>query len=249
MLIGENFAQGLSASLKIPLIPINHLEGHLVSPMIEFTELKFPFLCLLVSGGHSMIVDVISHSHYEILGQSHDDAVGEAFDKVGKLLDLPYPGGPEIEKLAQRGDDKTYQFPRPMINNDSLNLSFSGLKTAVLYKVRDINIITNDDRANVAASFQSAVIDVLTHKISMAVKKTGRKNIVIAGGVAANKPLRASIKNLELNQGIKVFYPSLKYCGDNAAMIAFAGSLRSSDKIGENLSKVRSRWPINELKK
>ena len=249
LLIGENFAQGLSAALNKPLLPINHLEGHLMSPVMEFPEIQTPYISLLVSGGHSMIVDVKERGEYEILGQSQDDAVGEAFDKVGKLLELPYPGGPHIEKLALQGNSKVYDFPRPMIHSDNLDLSFSGLKTSVLYTVRDIENLTDQVKADIAASFQQAVIDVLTKKIKKAVEVSGRSEVIIAGGVAANKALRAAIKDLETSLGIRVFYPSLKYCGDNAAMIAFVGSLRSSDKIEHKASYVRARWPLSELKK
>ena len=249
LLIGENFAQGLSAALNKPLLPINHLEGHLMSPVMEFPEIQTPYISLLVSGGHSMIVDVKERGEYEILGQSQDDAVGEAFDKVGKLLELPYPGGPHIEKLALQGNSKAYDFPRPMIHSDNLDLSFSGLKTSVLYTVRDIENLTDQVKADIAASFQQAVIDVLTKKIKKAVEVCGRSEVIIAGGVAANKALRAAIKDLETSLGIRVFYPSLKYCGDNAAMIAFVGSLRSSDKIEHKASYVRARWPLSELKK
>lgn len=249
LLIGENFAQGLSAALNKPLLPINHLEGHLMSPVMEFPEIQTPYISLLVSGGHSMIVDVKEKGEYEILGQSQDDAVGEAFDKVGKLLELPYPGGPHIEKLALQGNSKAYDFPRPMIHSDNLDLSFSGLKTSVLYTVRDIEDLADQVKADIAASFQQAVIDVLTKKIKKAVEVSGRSDVIIAGGVAANKALRAAIKDLETSLGIRVFYPSLKYCGDNAAMIAFVGSLRSSDKIEHKASYVRARWPLSELKK
>ena len=249
LLIGESFAQGLSTALKVPLIPINHLEGHLMSPIMEFPEIQTPYISLLVSGGHSMIVDVKERGEYKILGQSQDDAVGEAFDKVGKLLDLPYPGGPHIEKLALQGNSKAYDFPRPMIYSDNLDLSFSGLKTSVLYTVRDIDNLTDQIKADIAASFQQAVIEVLSKKIKKAVELSGRSEVIIAGGVAANKALRSAIKDLENSLGIKVFYPSLKYCGDNAAMIAFVGSLRSSDKIESQASYVRARWPLSELTK
>ena len=249
LLIGESFAQGISSALNIPLIPINHLEGHLMSPVMEFPEITTPYISLLVSGGHSMIVDVKDRGDYQILGQSQDDAVGEAFDKVGKLLGLPYPGGPHIEKLALKGNAKSYDFPRPMIHSDNLDLSFSGLKTSVLYTVRDIENITDQIKADIAASFQQAVIDVLTKKIKKSVELSGRSNVIIAGGVAANKALREAIKELESVLNIRVYYPSLKYCGDNAAMIAFVGSLRSSDKIQVNGSSVRARWPLSELSK
>jgi len=249
LLMGESFAQGLSTALNIPLIPINHLEGHLMSPVMEFPEIKTPYLSLLVSGGHSMIVDVKERGSYEILGQSQDDAVGEAFDKVGKLLDLPYPGGPHIEKLATAGNPKAYDFPRPMMHSDNLNLSFSGLKTSVLYTVRDIEDLNDQIKADIAASFQQAVIDVLSKKIKKAVEASGRSDVIIAGGVAANKALRSGIKDLESSLGIKVYYPSLKYCGDNAAMIAYVGSLRSSDGENNKASSVRARWPLSELSK
>ena len=249
LLIGESFAQGLSKALNVPLIPINHLEGHLMSPIMEFPEITVPYISLLVSGGHSMIVDVEDRGDYKILGQSQDDAVGEAFDKVGKLLGLPYPGGPHIEKMALEGNPKAYEFPRPMMHSDNLDLSFSGLKTAVLYTVRDIEDLNNQVKADVAASFQQAVIDVLTKKIKKAIELTGRDEVIIAGGVAANKALRSAIKELENSMGIKVYYPDLKYCGDNAAMIAFVGSLRSSDGVNNKASSVRARWPLNELSK
>jgi len=216
---------------------------------MEFPEIKVPYICLLVSGGHSMIVDVKDRGDYKILGQSQDDAVGEAFDKVGKLLGLPYPGGPHIERLALKGNPKAYDFPRPMMHSDNLDLSFSGLKTSVLYTVRDIDDLTDKVKADIAASFQQAVIDVLTKKIKKAVELSGRSEVIIAGGVAANKALRAAIKDLENTINIRVYYPSLKYCGDNAAMIAFVGSLRSSDKININGSSVRARWPLSELTK
>ena len=247
LLIGESFAQGLSVALKIPLIPINHLEGHLMSPLMEFPEINTPYISLLVSGGHSMIVDVMDKGNYEILGQSKDDAVGEAFDKVAKLLDLPYPGGPQIEKLALKGNPAAFNFPRPMINSDNLDLSFSGLKTAVLYKLKDFKNPSEDIKADIAASFQQAVIDVLLNKIKKTVESSKRKTVIIAGGVAANKSLRIAIKDLENIMDIKVYYPSLKYCGDNAAMIAFVGSIRSSVKIKKESSFVRARWPLTEL--
>ena len=249
LLIGESFAQGLSTALNVPLIPINHLEGHLMSPIMEFPEITVPYISLLVSGGHSMIVDVEDRGDYKILGQSQDDAVGEAFDKVGTLLGLPYPGGPHIEKMALEGNPKAYEFPRPMMHSDNLDLSFSGLKTAVLYTVRDIEDLNDQVKADVAASFQQAVIDVLTKKIKKAIELTGRDEVIIAGGVAANKALRSAIKELENSMGIKVYYPDLKYCGDNAAMIAFVGSLRSSDGVNNKASSVRARWPLNELSK
>ena len=248
LLIGESFAQGLSSALDIPLIPINHLEGHLMSPMMEFPEIKMPFLCLLISGGHSMIVDVIEKGSYQIIGQSQDDAVGEAFDKVAKLLDLPYPGGPYIEKIALNGDPETYDFPRPMIHSDNLDMSLSGLKTSVLYTVQKIDNLDEKVKSNIAASFQKAVSDLLIAKTTKAIKITDRKDLIVAGGVAANKFIRNEFKNIEEDLNIKVYYPDLKYCGDNAAMIAFVGSKMSQKNKRYRISKVRARWPLDELK-
>ena len=249
LLIGESFAQGLSTALNIPLIPINHLEGHLMSPMMEFPEIKMPFICLLVSGGHSMIVDVIEKGNYKIIGQSQDDAVGEAFDKVAKLLDLPYPGGPYIEKLALEGNPNSYDFPRPMIHSDNLDMSLSGLKTSVLYTVQKTKNLDHNKKADIAASFQQAVTDLLVAKITRAIEETNRKDVIIAGGVAANKFIRSEFKKLEGFLGIKVYYPDLKYCGDNASMIAFVGSMMNAENIRNNPSQVRARWPLDELKK
>ena len=248
LLIGESFAQGLSTALDIPLIPINHLEGHLMSPMMEFPEIKMPFICLLVSGGHTMIVDVIGKGKYEIIGQSEDDAVGEAFDKIAKLLDLPYPGGPHLEKLALEGKSDTFDFPRPMINSDNLNMSLSGLKTSVLYTVQKISNISKEEKADIAASFQQAISDVLVTKIKKSIEITGRNEVIVAGGVAANKFLRSEFKKLEQSHNIKVYYPDLKYCGDNAAMIAFVGSMMKSSIENDRSSRARSRWPLYELK-
>ena len=248
LLIGESFAQGLSTALDVPLIPINHLEGHLMSPMMEFPEIKMPFICLLVSGGHSMIVDVKDKGQYEIIGQSQDDAVGEAFDKVAKLLDLPYPGGPYIERLALEGKSDAFNFPRPMINSDDLNMSLSGLKTSVLYTVQKISNITEEIKSDIAASFQQAISDVLVAKIKKSIETTGRKEVIIAGGVAANKFLRSEFKKLEESHNIKVYYPDLKYCGDNAAMIAFVGSMMKPSIENVRSSSARARWPLDELK-
>ena len=247
LLIGESFAQGLSCALEVPLIPINHLEGHLMSPMMEFPEISMPFICLLVSGGHSMIVDVKEKGEYEILGQSQDDAVGEAFDKVGKLLGLPYPGGPHIEKIAMKGNPSAYNFPRPMIHSDNLDMSLSGLKTAVLYTVQKIDDLDDNTKADIAASFQKAVTDVLIAKIKKTIDQTNRTKVIIAGGVAANKYIREEFRNLESILNVKVYYPDLKYCGDNAAMIAFVGSMMTPPEEKNIKSKARARWPLNEL--
>ena len=186
---------------------------------------------------------------YEILGQSQDDAVGEAFDKVGKLLGLPYPGGPHIEKLASKGNSEAYNFPRPMIHSNNLDMSLSGLKTAVLYTVQKIEDLNEAIKADIAASFQKAVTDLLIAKITKAIEQTNHSDVILAGGVAANKYIREEFKKLEGILNIKVYYPDLKYCGDNAAMIAFVGSMTNPPKDQNIKSNVRARWPLDELKK
>ena len=244
LLIGENFAQGLALALDKPLIPVNHLEAHLMAPFLDGDELQFPFLTLLVSGGHSLIIDVKGLNDYEILGQSRDDAVGEAFDKVAKLIGLGYPGGPEIERMAQHGDSKKFKFPQPMLNSSGYDFSFSGLKTAVLYAVQEIDEITEVVQADISASFQHAATEVLIKKISKALIDTGREGIVLAGGVAANKLLRKKISALQENLNIKVLYPPIAHCTDNAAMIAYLGSLKANDAAHSLKSHARPRWPL-----
>jgi len=244
LLIGENFAQGLALALDKPLIPLNHLEAHLMAPFLDGDELQFPFLTLLVSGGHSLIIDVKGLNDYEILGQSRDDAVGEAFDKVAKLIGLGYPGGPEIERMAQHGDSKKFKFPQPMLNSSGYDFSFSGLKTAVLYAVQEIDEITEVVQADISASFQHAATEVLIKKISKALIDTGREGIVLAGGVAANKLLRKKISALQENLNIKVLYPPIAHCTDNAAMIAYLVSLKANDATHSLKSHARPRWPL-----
>ncbi len=246
LLVGESFAHGLSTGLGIPSIPIHHLEAHLMAPALDFDDISFPFISLLVSGGHSLIIDVRGLGDYEILGESQDDAVGEAFDKVGKLLNLPYPGGPHIERIAKEGDPSKFSYPRPMLNSDDLNLSFSGLKTAVLYSIRDLDNL-DEHIADIAASFQQAAIEVLVSKIKKALIKTNRDTLILAGGVAANMLLRDEMNKLEDEYGIKVRYPEMKHCTDNAAMIAYLGSLKSVDLSKQGISCARPRWPLDEV--
>ena len=245
LLIGESFAQGLSEALNVPLIPINHLEGHLMSPMMEFPEIKMPFICLLVSGGHSMIVDVKEKGDYSILGQSQDDAVGEAFDKVSKLLKLGYPGGPLIEKLAKSGDSSAFSFPRPMTNKNNLDFSFSGLKTAVFYALKDTKVINKQIKANIAASFQDAVADTLLIKSKKALEETKQNELVIGGGVASNEYIRKKL--VEGLEGNKIYFPPLERCTDNGAMVAFAGSFYLSNNNQAKNDLVRPKWPLSEL--
>ena len=201
-----------------------------MSPMMEFPEISMPFICLLVSGGHSMIVDVKAKGDYEIIGQSQDDAVGEAFDKVAKLIGLGYPGGPEIEKMAQQGDPKKFKFPQPMLHSVDYDFSFSGLKTSVLYAVQDLDKINEKVQADICASFQHAATEVLIKKISKALLDNGREGIVLAGGVAANKLLREKISTLQKSLNIKVLYPPIAHCTDNAAMIGIVGYFKFNEQ-------------------
>ena len=244
LLIGENFAQGLALSLNKPLIPVNHLEAHLMAPFLDEEKVEFPFLTLLVSGGHSLIIDVQGLNQYKILGQSRDDAVGEAFDKVAKLIGLGYPGGPEIERVAQDGDHMAFNFPQPMLHSSDYDFSFSGLKTAVLYAVQDIEEINSQIQADIAASFQHAATEVLIKKITKALEDTGRESIVLAGGVAANKLLRSKISLLKSKLNVDVLYPPLTHCTDNAAMIAYLGSMKVDEATSSLASHAKPRWPL-----
>lgn len=247
LLVGESFAHGLSAGLGKPTIPVHHLEAHLMAPALDFDDIGFPFISLLVSGGHSLIIDVKGLGDYTILGESQDDAVGEAFDKVGKLLNLPYPGGPHIERIARDGDPKKFNYPRPMMHSDNLNLSFSGLKTAVLYSIRDLENL-DEHIPDIAASFQRAAIDVLVSKIKKSLTQTNRDTLILAGGVAANGLLRDEMSKLEDELNIKVRYPAMKHCTDNAAMIAYAGFIRKNFKLPTYPTNfARPRWPLGEL--
>ncbi|SVA28288.1 uncharacterized protein METZ01_LOCUS81142 [marine metagenome] len=244
LLIGENFAQGLAIALNKPLIPVNHLEAHLMAPFLSTGDISFPFLTLLVSGGHSLIIDVEAFNKYKILGQSRDDAVGEAFDKVAKLIGLGYPGGPEIEKISKNGDFKKFDFPQPMLHSPNYDFSFSGLKTAVLYTVQGIQKMDKQIQADIAASFQHVVTEVLIKKVTKALEDTGRKSIVMTGGVAANKLLRDKITVLRDKLNINVLYPPLAHCTDNAAMVAYLGSLKYDQAEYNLFSQARPRWSL-----
>ena len=247
LLVGENFAQGLSFSLRVPLININHLEAHLHAPKIDPSiDLDYPFITLLVSGGHTMIVQVNDLGDYELLGETRDDASGEAFDKVSKLLGLGYPGGPEIQKAAKKGNPSSFSFPRPMIQDKSFDMSFSGLKTAVLYATKEVDKTDKKNICDIAASFQSAITDVLVHKLILSAENKKIDCIVLAGGVAANDELRKKVSEKAKAKDIRTIYPQLKYCTDNAAMIAYLGSLKASDRSFALESKVRARWPLQE---
>jgi len=226
LIVGVEAAKTLSLAWNIPLIAVNHLQGHVYS--VELTpdqKIIYPAIALVVSGGHTEIVQIEKPGAYKPLGATKDDAAGECFDKVAKLLGLPYPGGPQISKLAQTGKTTAINFPRPMIKENNFDFSFSGLKTSALYWLKDNQLLNETDTENFCASFEQAIVDVLIHKTIKAIKKYSPKTVILAGGVSANKKLRESLKKTIKNEFPKVnfFFPELKYCMDNAAMIAMAG--------------------------
>lgn len=223
LLVGLNYAKGFALARDIPMIAVNHVEAHLYAPMLEFPELQPPFLCLLVSGGHTMIVDVSDIREFKILGSTRDDAAGESFDKTARLLDIGYPGGPVIDTLSNSGNPKAVRFPRSLLEPESLDFSFSGMKTAVLNHVKKQGSLSDKEKADIAASFQEAVVDVLKEKVRRAVKASGHRQVVLAGGVAANRHLRSELKKLADKMHLHLYYPPLEYCTDNAAMIAATG--------------------------
>ncbi|MEC9376290.1 MAG: tRNA (adenosine(37)-N6)-threonylcarbamoyltransferase complex transferase subunit TsaD [Pseudomonadota bacterium] len=250
LLVGGTIAQGLAFGWGIPAIPIHHMEAHLLAALLDKPNIKIPFVALLVSGGHSMLVDVKEPGVYKILGQTLDDAAGEAFDKTAKLLGLPYPGGPAIADLAKKGSG-SFDFPRPMIKKPGLDFSFSGLKTAVLLTVRDLErqgSLNESNRADIAYSFQEAIVETLVVKSLRALEFTGYSSLVVAGGVGANHTLRTTLKSALIEKGAEVHYPSPDLCTDNGAMIAFAGFNRiSSLKVNGRKVVARARWDLDEL--
>ena len=245
LLIGASMARSLAFSLKIPSVGIHHMEAHLLINLLEDPAPKFPFLTLLISGGHCLLINAKDLGAYDIVGQTIDDAVGEAFDKVSKLLELGYPGGPLIEKLAKSGDSSAFSFPRPMTNKDNLDFSFSGLKTAVFYALKDTKVINKQIKANIAASFQDAVADTLLIKSKKALEETKQNELVIGGGVAANKYIRKKL--VEGLEGNKIYFPPLERCTDNGAMVAFAGSFYLGNNNQNKNDQVRPKWPLSEL--
>jgi N6-L-threonylcarbamoyladenine synthase len=245
LLIGASMAKSLAFSLKIPSVGIHHMEAHLLINLLENPAPKFPFLTLLISGGHCLLINAKQLGSYEIVGQTVDDAVGEAFDKVSKLLELGYPGGPLIEKLAESGDSSSFSFPRPMTNKDNLDFSFSGLKTAVFYALKDKEVLNQEIKANIAASFQEAVAETLLIKSKKALEQTNQNELVIGGGVASNKYIRNKL--IEGLKGSQIYFPPLERCTDNGAMVAFAGSFYLSNNNRNINELVRPKWPISEL--
>ena len=245
LLTGAALAQALGLGWGIPCIGVHHMEAHLLINLLEDPAPSFPFLTLLISGGHCLIIRADDFSEYKVLGQSRDDAVGEAFDKVAKLLDLGYPGGPKIEKLATRGDPNAFDFPRPMTKESHLDFSFSGLKTAVLYAFRSEENPSDTFKADLSASFQEAVADTLFLKSQLAIAQNGLDQLVIGGGVASNKYIRKRL--IEGLKGNKIFFPPINRCTDNGAMVAVTGHYRLSKK---NISRdivIRPKWNLSEL--
>ena len=247
LMVGALTGRSLAYAWRIPAIGVHHMEGHLLAPLLEENKPEFPFIALLVSGGHTQLLKVEGIGQYELLGESVDDAAGEAFDKVAKMLHLDYPGGPNVARLALQGNSEAFNFPRPMLDRAGLDFSFSGLKTAVL----NANNQTEDypqKKADIAASFEAAIVDSLVKKCERALKQTGLKRLVMAGGVSANLRLRAQLQDLAMRKRWQVFYPSAAFCTDNGAMIAYAGCQRLVAGQQENLSvTVKSRWPMVEL--
>lgn len=249
LLVGASIAQSLAFSLKVPSIGIHHLEGHLLAPLLEQDPPQFPFVALLVSGGHSQLMRVDGIGQYALLGDTLDDAAGEAFDKTAKLLELGYPGGPALAKLAVDGKPR-FTLPRPMLHSKDLNFSFSGLKTAVLTLVKNQAPLDKEAQADIAWEFQEAVTEILTTKCMTALRETGLDNLVVSGGVGANTRLRERLNAATKRKLCKVSYPRLAFCTDNGAMIAFAGAKRLEamhDGVQDYRFSVRPRWDLAEL--
>ena len=247
LLVGTSVAEALAFTLDIPTIGVHHLEGHLLAPLLEANPPSFPFVALLVSGGHTQLMRVTGIGAYELLGDTLDDAAGEAFDKTAKLLGLEYPGGPAVAKLAEQGQPGKLKLPRPMLNSGTLDFSFSGLKTAALTATTSSSL---DDtaRADIAYAFQEAVVDVLTAKCVAALNQTGLDRLIVSGGVGANRRLRESLNQAAIKNRFEVSYPRLEFCTDNGAMIAFAGAMRLKNTVqGNHAFTVRPRWDLAEL--
>ncbi|MBK1727048.1 tRNA (adenosine(37)-N6)-threonylcarbamoyltransferase complex transferase subunit TsaD [Halorhodospira neutriphila] len=247
LMVGAGFARSLAWGLDVPAVGIHHLEGHLLAPLLEPQPPAMPLVALLVSGGHTLLVQVAGFGRYRVLGDSVDDAAGEAFDKTARLLGLPYPGGPAIARLAEAGRPGAVRLPRPMTDRPGLDFSFSGLKTAVLHAVEERGS-DEQGRADIAHGFQEAVVETLAIKCRRALEQTGCRRLVVSGGVGANARLRERLDALAAERGFSVHYPRLELCTDNAAMIAYAGALRlAAGERGDLDFSVRPRWPLAEL--
>ncbi len=253
LLVGASMGQALAMGLGVPAVGVHHMEGHLLAPMLEESQPQFPFLALLVSGGHTLLADVAGPGEYKILGESLDDAVGEAFDKTAKLLGLSYPGGPSVAKEAEQGQAGRFKFPRPMTDRPGLDFSFSGLKTFTLTTARKLeekeHKLTDQSRADIALAFQEAATDTLLIKSRRALQQTGYDQLVVAGGVGANKTLRQKLNQIAEQENISVYFPRPEFCTDNGAMIAYVGCLRLQAGESEDMAvAVKPRWKISELK-
>ncbi|EMQ2875670.1 tRNA (adenosine(37)-N6)-threonylcarbamoyltransferase complex transferase subunit TsaD [Vibrio navarrensis] len=247
LLVGATIGRSLAYAWGVPAVPVHHMEGHLLAPMLEENPPPFPFVAVLVSGGHSMMVEVKGIGEYKILGESIDDAAGEAFDKTAKLMGLEYPGGPLLSKLAEKGTPGRFKFPRPMTDRPGLDMSFSGLKTFTANTIA-ANGDDEQTRADIALAFEEAVCETLAIKCKRALEQTGMKRIVIAGGVSANKRLRAELAKLAKKVGGEVYYPRTEFCTDNGAMIAYAGMQRlKNNEVSDLAVEARPRWPIDTL--
>jgi N6-L-threonylcarbamoyladenine synthase len=248
LLVGTSIAESLAFTLGVPTVGVHHLEGHLLAPLLEENPPAFPFVALLVSGGHTQLMRVSGIGDYELLGDTLDDAAGEAFDKTAKLLGLGYPGGPAVSKLAALGKPGRFKLPRPLLNSGDLNFSFSGLKTAVL-TLSNQQTLTDETKADIAYEFQEAVTEVLTAKCMAALRETGMDSLIVSGGVGANARLRERLTQAAQRRLCKVSYPRLEFCTDNGAMIAFAGAMRMLHAQQDDYAfTVRPRWDLAELK-
>ncbi len=247
LLTGASLARSLAYAWKIPALGVHHLEGHLLAPLLEADQPPFPHVALLVSGGHTMLIEVRAIGGYRLLGETRDDAAGEAFDKTAKLLGLPYPGGPELARLAERGRPGTFHFPRPMLDRPGLEFSFSGLKTAVVHAIRGREM-TDALKADVAEGVQLSIVETLTTKALRALEETGLDTLVVSGGVSANRSLREKLAEAARRQGARVYYPRIEFCTDNAAMIAVAGLARLKAGEHDDLGiQARARWALESL--
>ena len=245
LLVGNTIANSIAYALKIPVINIHHMEAHLLMPLLDANPPSLPFVSLLVSGGHTLIVKVDEGGRYIIMGETKDDALGEAFDKTAKLLNLGYPGGPEIEKLAKLSQTDRFRFPRPMINSDCLNLSFSGLKTAVLYAVQKLDALSDEDKIDISNSFQNAAVDCIVSKVLKASIQENISDLVVSGGVAANEFLRCSLTDA-MPSNVKLHFPDLKHCTDNGLMVAHAGLMKIENSEKNYNIEARARWSLEE---